>query len=354
MVVGSTYQKLASPNPRTYIGSGKVAEINNAIHAFGVEAIIFYDEFSPGQLRNLEKAFGGYIRVCYRTALILDIFNQRAATHEAALQLWGFLGCIGANGIPIANTKMWAHLERQAGGKVKGMGEKRIEVDKRILRTQVGYTNAVKSTLLNQLTGANVLSKDRLFATLDPTTRRVQMKNGSEFLLTDTVGFIQKLPTTLIAAFRATLEEISESSLLVHVVDISHPLAEQQIDAVEKVLSELDVSAIPKLMVWNKVDRVSDPQKIKLEAERKDVVCISALTGDGLQEFCNAVQEKLKDSMVPVKALVPFDKGEHLSTIHRVGMVENTEYTENGTLVKAFVALRFARLLTPMRQLCES
>ncbi|PKI35181.1 hypothetical protein CRG98_044456 [Punica granatum] len=266
---------------------------------------------------------------------------------------------------------MWSHLERQAGGKVKGMGEKQIEVDKRILRTQigvlkkelesvrkhrkqyrnrrtsvpvpvvslVGYTNAGKSTLLNHLTGADVLAEDKLFATLDPTTRRVQMKNGREFLLTDTVGFIQKLPTMLVAAFRATLEEISESSLLVHVVDISHPLAEQQIDAVDKVLSELDVSSIPKLKVWNK---------------REDVVCISALTGEGLQEFCEAVQEKLKDSMVWVEALVPFDKGELLSTIHQVGMVEKMEYTENGTLVEAHVPLKFARLLTPMRHLCTS
>jgi len=282
-------------------------------------------------------------------------------------------------------TKMWTHLERQSGGQVKGMGEKQIEVDKRILRTQigalkkeletvrkhrkqyrsrrfaipvpvvslVGYTNAGKSTLLNRLTGANVLAEDRLFATLDPTTKRVQPKNGKEFLLTDTVGFIQKLPTTLVAAFRATLEEIAESSLLVHVVDISHPLADQQIDAVDKVLSELDVSSIPKLIVWNKVDKASDPQKIKLEAANKeDTVCISALTGEGLNEFCNAVQEKLKDTMVWVVALIPFDKGELLSTIHQVGMVEKTEYKENGTLVRAHVPLRFARLLTPMRQMC--
>uniref|UniRef100_A0A2P2K639 GTPase HflX n=2 Tax=Rhizophora mucronata TaxID=61149 RepID=A0A2P2K639_RHIMU len=283
-------------------------------------------------------------------------------------------------------TKMWTHLERQAGGKVKGMGEKQIEVDKRILRTQigvlkkeletvrkhrkqyrnrrtsvpvpvvslVGYTNAGKSTLLNQVTGANVLAEDQLFATLDPTTRRVQMRNGGEFLLTDTVGFIQKLPTTLVAAFRATLEEISESSLLVHVVDISHPLAELQIDAVDKVLSELDVQSIPKLMVWNKVDKVCDPQKLKLEpARRQDVVCISALTGNGVEEFSNAVWEKLRDSMVWVEASIPFNKGDLLSTIHQVGVVERTEYTENGTLVRAHVPLRFARLLTPMRQLCK-
>ncbi|KAL5999170.1 hypothetical protein ACLOJK_040620 [Asimina triloba] len=265
-------------------------------------------------------------------------------------------------------TKMWTHLERQSGGKVKGMGEKQIEVDKRILRDQiaalkkelesvrkhrkqyrtrrlsvpvpvvslVGYTNAGKSTLLNQLTGANVLAEDQLFATLDPTTRRVQMNNGKEFLLTDTVGFIQKLPTTLVAAFRATLEEISESSLLVHVVDISHPLAQQQIDAVEEVLAELDVESLPKLMVWNKVDKSSDPRKLKIEAkERGDTVCMSALSGEGLEDFCNAVQEKLKDSMVLVEAVVPYEKGYLVSTIHQVGTVEHTvsiipEYSESG------------------------
>ncbi|KAL1351668.1 hypothetical protein HN51_015558 [Arachis hypogaea] len=383
MVVGSTYQKLTSPNPRTYIGSGKVSEIKSAIHALDVETVIFDDELSPGQLRNLEKVFGGDVRVCDRTALILDIFNQRAATHEASLQV-----SLAQMEYQLPRlTKMWTHLERQSGGKVKGMGEKQIEVDKRILRNQigalkkelesvrkhrqqyrnrrfsvpvpvvalVGYTNAGKSTLLNQLTGADVFAEDKLFATLDPTTRRVQLKNGKEFLLTDTVGFIQKLPTQLVAAFRATLEEISESSLLVHVVDISHPLAEQQINAVDKVLLELDVSSIPRLMVWNKVDKASDPQKIRLEAEnRDDVVCISALTGDGLPEFCNAVQEKLKDSMVWVEALVPFENGDLLSTIHQVGMVEKTEHTEQGTYIKAHVPLRFARLLTPMRQMCVS
>ncbi|KAG5543133.1 hypothetical protein RHGRI_016025 [Rhododendron griersonianum] len=314
IVVGSTYQKLATPNPRTYIGSGKVAEIKSAVDAFGVETVIFDEELSAGLV--------ALARMEYQLPRL---------------------------------TKMWTHLERQAGGRVKGMGEKQIEVDKRILRDQivvlkkeletvrkhrkqyrnqrvsvpvpvvslVGYTNAGKSTLLNRLTGAKVLAEDRLFATLDPTTRRVQMKNGKVFLLTDTVGFIQKLPTKLVAAFRATLEEISESSLLVHVVDISHPMAEQQIDAVDKVLLELDVASIPKLMVWNKVDKASDPLRIKFEAEkREDTVCISALSGDGLDEFCNAVQEKLK------------------------------EYTENGTLVRAFVPLRIARLLTPMRQLC--
>uniref|UniRef100_A0A8R7Q4S5 Hflx-type G domain-containing protein n=1 Tax=Triticum urartu TaxID=4572 RepID=A0A8R7Q4S5_TRIUA len=280
MVLGSTYQKLSSPNPRTYIGSGKVAEIRSAVQALDIETIIFDDELSAGQLRNLEKSFGGGVRVCDRTALILDIFNQRAATHEAALQV-----TLAQMEYQLPRlTKLWTHLERQSGGQVKGMGEKQIEVDKRILRTQistlrkelesvrkhrklyrnrrrsvpipvvslVGYTNAGKSTLLNRLTGADVLAEDKLFATLDPTTRRVLMKSGTEFLLTDTVGFIQKLPTMLVAAFRATLEEISESSIIVHLADISHPLAQQQIGAVDKVLKELDIDSVPKLVVWNK------------------------------------------------------------------------------------------------------
>ncbi|KAK3120205.1 hypothetical protein QOZ80_9AG0683640 [Eleusine coracana subsp. coracana] len=378
VVVGTTYQKLSNPNPRTYIGSGKVSEIRSAIQALDVETVIFDDELSPGQLRNLEKSFGGNVRVCDRTALILDIFNQRAATHEAALQV-----TLAQMEYQLPRlTKLWTHLERQSGGQVKGMGEKQIEVDKRILRTQisalkkelesvrkhrklyrnrrqsvpipvislVGYTNAGKSTLLNRLTGADVLAEDKLFATLDPTTRRVLMKNGTEFLLTDTVGFIQKLPTMLVAAFRATLEEIAESSVIVHLVDISHPLAQQQIDAVDKVLKELDIESIPKLIVWNKIDNTDESLRVKEEAKKQGIICISAMNGDGLEEFCNAIQAKLKDSLVPIEAFVPYDKGDLLNDIHKVGMVEKTEYKENGTFVKAHVPLPLARLLTPLRQ----
>ncbi|EMS49063.1 GTP-binding protein hflX [Triticum urartu] len=288
--------RLSSPNPRTYIGSGKVAEIRSAVQALDIETIIFDDELSAGQLRNLEKSFGGGVRVCDRTALILDIFNQRAATHEAALQV-----TLAQMEYQLPRlTKLWTHLERQSGGQVKGMGEKQIEVDKRILRTQistlrkelesvrkhrklyrnrrrsvpipvvslVGYTNAGKSTLLNRLTGADVLAEDKLFATLDPTTRRVLMKSGTEFLLTDTVGFIQKLPTMLVAAFRATLEEISESSIIVHLADISHPLAQQQIGAVDKVLKELDIDSVPKLVVWNKIRIMFDALVLSILAPR--------------------------------------------------------------------------------------
>ncbi|XP_064973753.1 uncharacterized protein LOC103974028 isoform X3 [Musa acuminata AAA Group] len=340
-VVGSTYQKLANPNPRTYIGSGKVAEIKSAIHALDVETVIFDDELSAGQLRNLENAVGGDVRVCDRTALILDIFNQRAATHEAALQV-----ALAQMEYQLPRlTKMWTHLERQAGGKVKGMGEKQIEVDKRILRTQI---SALKKELESVRQHRKQYRNRRLSV---PVPVVSLMKNGSEFLLTDTVGFIQKLPTMLVAAFRATLEEISESSLLVHVVDISHPLANQQIDAVDKVLTELDVASIPKLVVWNKIDKADDPERLQSEAEQIGAICISAISGDGLEQFSSAVQAKLKDSLVPVEALIPYDKGDLLNSIHQVGMVERTEFMENGTLIRAHVPLPLARLLTPMRQL---
>ncbi|KAL3677378.1 hypothetical protein R1sor_027326 [Riccia sorocarpa] len=380
VVVGSTYQKLESPNPKTYIGFGKVAEIHSAIRAFDVETIIFDDELSPGQLRNLEKAFGGDVRVCDRTALILDIFRQRAATREATLQ------------VELAQfeyqlprlTRMWTHLERQAGGMVKGMGEKQIEIDKRILRTRisalkaqlesvrdhrqqyrdrraavpipvvslVGYTNAGKSSFLNRLSGADVLAEDRLFATLDPTTRRVELPNSKECLFTDTVGFIQKLPTQLVAAFRATLEEITDSSLLVHVIDISHPMAKQQVSAVNNVLADLDVQHIPLLTVWNKIDRVENPGKLKDEAAAlENTICVSALTGEGIDCFYDAVERNLKDLMVWIEVVVPYDQGDLISIIHRLGIVDEEAYIEQGTLIRAHVPLSLSRKMSDLRQI---
>ncbi|XP_024537700.1 uncharacterized protein LOC9629695 [Selaginella moellendorffii] len=376
-VVGSTYQKLGYPNPRTYMASGKVAEVKTAVQALDVETVILDDEISPGQLRNLEKAFGDDVRVCDRTALILDIFSQRAATREAALQ------------VELAQleyqlprlTKLWTHLERQAGGMVKGMGEKQIEVDKRILRTKiaelrknlesvrdhrqqyrnrrasvpipvislVGYTNAGKSTLLNKLSNAGVLAEDKLFATLDPITRRVQLPNGKECLFTDTVGFIQKLPTQLVAAFRATLEEISDSSLILHVVDRSHPMAPEQTKAVDEVLAELDVQHIPRLSVWNKIDKAEDPDALRAEAKQQGAICVSALTGEGIQEFFDAVETKLKDLLVRVEAIVPYSKGDLVDMIHRRGVVEHEEYTDSGTLVRAHVPLALSKQLLEYR-----
>uniref|UniRef100_A0A7N1A3Z5 Uncharacterized protein n=1 Tax=Kalanchoe fedtschenkoi TaxID=63787 RepID=A0A7N1A3Z5_KALFE len=362
-VVGSTSQKLASPNPKTYIGSGKVAEIKTAIHALDVGTVIFDDELSAGQLRNLEKALGGAVRVCDRTALILDIFNQRAATHEAFLQA-NFIRCFWM--IPFYHG-----LQKcQSGGQVKGMGEKQIEVDKRILRTQININ--YDQTINLQVCFVYQMAYISLDQRYDTCIYVLKQYHTKTLLWVCTIGVLKKELETvrkhrkqyrnrrtvvpvpvisLVAAFRATLEEISESSLLVHNTGISHPLADQQSEAVEKVLSELDISTISKLIV----DKASNPHEIKLEAaKRDDVVCISALTGEGLDDFCSAIQEKLKDIMVWIEALVPFDKGELLNTIHKVGMVEKTEYTENGTVIKAHVPLRFAQLLTPLRQLSKS
>ncbi|KFM25676.1 GTPase HflX [Auxenochlorella protothecoides] len=388
-VVGHCIQALEEPHPRTYVGSGKLAELAAAVEGASADTLVFDDELSPGQLRNLDRAFGGAVRLCDRTALILDIFSQRAATREGQLQV----ALAQAEYQLPRLTRMWTHLERQSGsGQVKGMGEKQIEVDKRLLRGRmarlrsdieevrthraayrvrraeapipvialVGYTNAGKSTLLNTLTHAGVLAEDKLFATLDPTTRRVELGQGQEVLLTDTVGFIQKLPTQLVAAFRATLEEIAEASLLLHVVDVSHPTAAAQVETVNDVLKELGVGGIPVLHVWNKarrhgegggpdVDACADPHAVRaVAALRPHSVCVSAMSGEGVEDLLEAVSYMLQQSMVDVEVLVPYSRGEFVDLIHRSGMVQSAEFTATGTRIKAHVPQSLARKLAPM------
>ena len=292
IVVGEAIQRLKHPDSATYIGSGKVDEVKILVNDMDADVVIFDDELKPRHQRELEKAFGENVRVLDRTALILDIFALHASTREGKLQ------------VELAQleyrlprlTRMWTHLARQAGGRVggqgggvglRGPGETQLEVDRREIgrriavlkedlesvrahrsryrakRRQtelqvvaiVGYTNSGKSTLINKLSNSDVLSADMLFATLDPTTRRVTMPGGRELLFTDTVGFIQKLPTNIVAAFRATLEEITEADLLLHVVDATHPQAAAQIESVEDILAELEVDHLPTIMALNKVDR---------------------------------------------------------------------------------------------------
>lgn len=368
-VVGYTYQLLDDPNPRTYVGTGKVGEIAQAVEDTGAETVVFDDELSPGQMRNLEKALGKNIRLCDRTALILDIFSQRAATREGKLQV----ELAQAEYQLPRLTRMWSHLERQAGGasgQVKGMGEKQIEVDRRLLRNQaaklrrqieevrghrkayrdrraaapipvialVGYTNAGKSSLLNTLTHAGVLAEDKLFATLDPTTRRVIMPGGQEVLFSDTVGFIQKLPTQLVAAFRATLEEIKDATLLLHIVDASHPSAAAQVDAVNSVLEDLEVKNVPSLTVWNKIDACANPEAVmNVASKRQGTVCISATENIGMGDLMDAIMEKLQKAMIPMSVRIPYSKGDLVDEIYRAGVVLREEFSEEGTIMHVHV-----------------
>jgi GTPase len=334
-VVGRTLQRLDRPNPASYIGKGKLEEIVALHQELPYDVVIFDDELSPSQQRNLEDALK--TKVIDRTALILDIFAGRARTREGRLQ------------VELAQHEyllprlagQWSHLERLGGGiGTRGPGESQLETDRRLIRRRiarlrdqieevrrhrqlyrrrrakqgvrvvalVGYTNAGKSTLMNTLSGAGVLAEDRLFATLDPITRRVELPGGDHFLLTDTVGFIQKLPTQLVAAFRATLEELSDADLLLHVVDITHPSAAEQAQTVEETLVELDVADKPRLTLLNKVDLLERPDgraveslddldelRLELARTRPDALLISGERGWGLDALLSRIDDALHD-----------------------------------------------------------
>ncbi len=375
-VVGTITQRLESPNPATLIGKGKVEELQTLVLELGANVVIFDDELSPRQQRELEKVLGEGVKVLDRTALILDIFARHARTREGAVQ------------VELAQyeyrlprlTRAWTHLARQVGGRaggagggvgVRGPGETQLEVDRReigrriaFLKRQldeiskhrshyrrqrrrsatpvvalVGYTNAGKSTLLNALTNAGVRAEDQLFATLDPTTRRVELPSGHVVLFTDTVGFIQKLPTQLVAAFRATLEEVTEADVLVHVVDISHPNADEQEAAVEEVLEDLGAGEKPIVTALNKIDRLSldDPEAgerlRRARLEYTNPVAISARTGEGLDQLLQTIDEVLRQRMVPVDVLIPYGEGELVALIHTHGFVEQEEHRPEGTRV---------------------
>ncbi|MBI5944264.1 MAG: GTPase HflX [Chloroflexi bacterium] len=373
-VVGELTQRLDRPNVVTYIGPGKVEELKALAEETLSDVIIFDDELSPRHQRELEKALSPNIRVLDRTALILDIFAQHAHTSEGMLQVE--LAQYEYN-LPRL-TRAWTHLERQAGGGggragstggvgLRGPGETQLEVDKRAIRTRithikhelekveahrtryraqrkrsriptvaiVGYTNAGKSTLLNRLAKSEVLVANQLFATLDPTTRRVQLPGDDLALITDTVGFIQKLPTSLIAAFHATLEEIAEADLLLHVVDISHPNALNQFQAVQETLEEIDAGHIPMITALNKADLLRNPENARetLKAFPKSV-SISARTGIGIPDLLHLMREELFESFSPIHVRLPYKQGALISLFHELGQVERVEHERGGVVMQ--------------------
>lgn len=383
-VVGRAVQHLQRIDPATYIGSGKVREVQEQVAQLAADVVIFDDELSPNHQRELEKIFGETVKVIDRSALILDIFAQHARTREGALQ------------VELAQyeyrlprlTRQWTHLARQAGGGsgrsgnggvgLRGPGETQLEADRREIKKRiaklkqaieavrahrnrhrvqrarqgiptvalVGYTNAGKSTLINALTGANVYAADQLFATLDPTTRRLTLNSGKQVLISDTVGFIQKLPTTLIAAFRATLEEVSEADMIVHVVDAAHPQAAAQIETVEDTLAEIDVPRLPRILALNKIDLLSDGVPPLRGADRyAAIVPISAQTGEGLPLLISEIERVLRETMLEIKMFVPYQRGDLLALIREQGILDSAQPTPEGTHVRAHVPPRLAALL---------
>jgi len=365
-VVGVESQSIDQINPSTYIGKGKTKEIKMLAESLRADVVIFDVELSPRNYRDLEEEFGNSIRVIDRTTLILDIFGQHAQTREGKLQVelaqYEYL-------LPRL-TKAWSHLARQAGGGggrtgnsggvgLRGPGETQLEVDKRRIRAKisklkqdlekvrehrhryrknrkssnipivamVGYTNTGKSTLHDATTNSNVLSADKLFATLDPTTRRLELPSGNTVLLTDTVGFIQKLPTHLVAAFRATLEEVSEADLLLHIVDINHQNAVAHHQSVINTLNEIGAGEIPILTVLNKIDITDDlVRKVNAYPPFNQAIPISALRKNGIKELMNKIDAILFSEFSPISLKIPYKNGRLISLFHQYGQIQKIEH----------------------------
>ncbi len=376
-IVGQVTQNVGRIDPATFIGAGKVEEVKELVLATGAQVILFDDELNPRHQRELEEKFGENVKVIDRSALILDIFAQHASTREGALQ------------VELAQyeyrlprlTRAWTHLARQAGGGggrsgnggvgLRGPGETQLEADRRDIRRRiaklkdelenvrshrsrhrsqrertgiplvalVGYTNAGKSTLLRALSGADVYIADQLFATLDPTTRRIELPSGRQALLTDTVGFIQKLPTTLIAAFQATLEEIRDADVILEVVDVSHTNALQHLETVEDTLAEIDVPPVPRVLVWNKIDQLggaADDQALPKPHNARDYVAevaVSATKQIGMDKLREAIETALKAVLFKVKLRIPYERGDLVSQLHESASVEAQEHTADGIVL---------------------
>jgi GTP-binding protein HflX len=374
LVLEGLIQRRSRPDASTFIGRGKVGELRAVVESTGADTVICDGELSPSQLRTLETQVR--VKVIDRTALILDIFAQHAKSKEGKAQVE-----LAQLQYFLPRLRGWGEaLSRQTGGSgrgggagggvgVRGPGETKLELDRRRIRTRisrlkreidamrtirdtkragrrrnavpgvaiVGYTNAGKSSMLNRLTGAGVLVEDALFATLDPTTRRAETRDGRVYTLSDTVGFVRHLPHQLVEAFRSTLEEVAQADLVVHVVDGSHADPEEQVRAVREVLAEVGADALPELLVINKIDAAAEETLLRLKSTWPDAVLGSARTGRGIEDVRAAIEARLPRPAVELSVLVPYDRGDLVARIHQRGEVLATEHGDDGTLLRVRV-----------------
>lgn len=363
VTVGSVIQNREAVHPGTYIGKGKIEEVRSLVLAMDATGIICDDELSPAQLNNLERELE--CKVMDRTLLILDIFASRAVTSEGKIQVE--LAQLRYRAARLVGLR--ESLSRLGGGiGTRGPGEKKLETDRRLIRTRisalkqelsqverhrrllrsgrargnlktaaiVGYTNAGKSTLLNRLTGADVLSEDKLFATLDPTTRQLTLRDGQQILLTDTVGFIRKLPHHLVEAFKSTLEEAKYADYIIHVVDASNPQAEMQMHVVYETLRDLEALGKPTITLLNKQDLTESREQIR-DFRADETIKISAKTGEGLEELDRVLSTFLAEGQVYIERLFPYREAGRMQLIREYGQLLEEEYTDAGIAVKARV-----------------
>ena len=377
-VVARTSQKLASPNPKTFVGSGKAVEVAALASAHGADLVVFDDELSPSQQANLEKLIPN-AKVIDRTALILDIFSLHALTKEGRLQVR-----LAQNQYLYPRLRgMWAHLasNRMGGGVGSrfGEGESQLEVDRRMVRKRItsitrelkqvsanrelqrkarnesgmfrvalaGYTNAGKSSLLNRLTGADVFAHDQLFATLDPTTRKLALPEGREVTITDTVGFIQKLPTTLVEAFKSTLAEAVGSDLILQVTDASDPQRDAQIATVSEVLEQIGAGEVVHMPVFNKIDLLDDDERAVLKSRHPGAILVSAETGEGIDGLIDAIAASAAAASTTLDVEIPFTQGSLVQFAHERGQVLTESFSERGTRMLVRIPPRLAARFEP-------
>jgi GTPase len=370
-VLDGLLQRRDFPDPASYLGKGKAQELKAVVAACGADTVIADTELAPSQRRNLEDIVK--VKVVDRTAIILDIFAQHAKSREGKAQVE-----LAQLEYLLPRLRGWGEsMSRQAGGQVgggvgigsRGPGETKIELDRRRINTRMaklrkqikemtpardtkrasrsknqvpsvaiaGYTNAGKSSLLNRITSAGVLVENALFATLDPTVRRTETSDGREYTLSDTVGFVRNLPHQLVEAFRSTIEEISHSDLVVHVVDASHPDPGSQIQTVRDVLAEVEATDIQELVVFNKCDLIDETEKLALRGMEPGCLLVSAATGEGIKELLEKIESLLPKPELFMKVLVPYSRGDLVSRIHSEGKVAKLEHRESGTYVETLV-----------------